>query len=357
MQITSLGAGNVRNLTDLHMECGPGINIIYGQNAAGKTAILESIHLLARAGSFRTPRITEVIQHGKPQLTVTAHLEDEAKQQIYTGLEKGWRKTNIKFNGNKVARLSEQAQNIPIITLSAEGQQLLTGTPRERRHWLDWSLFHVEPAYMQHWQDYHHALRQRNALLMRQARGAEMVPWEEQMAAAGIKLAAARKSYLKQILSELREVAEGEFGEIGIEAGQGGTSPEAIRQDLEQQRKADLLAGHTRKGPHRESIQFILDGRDAGRTLSRGEGKRLIVFLYIAQAVIYQARKAQRAIMLMDDLAAELDEAARLKILAALERRDQQTFITTTQPEYFHSENMGWRRFHVERGRIAKVIE
>ena len=148
MQLTRLGINNVRNLSDLKMECGPRVNVIYGKNVAGKTAILESIHLLARSNSFRTPRIMDVIQHNKEQLTVTAELQDDNKQTITAGLEKNRETTKIRFNGHKITKRSEQAQNIPLLSISPDAQRLLSGTPRERRHWLDWSMFHVEQLKM-----------------------------------------------------------------------------------------------------------------------------------------------------------------------------------------------------------------
>src|SRR3970282_1429893 len=141
------------------------MNLIYGKNAAGKTAILEGIHLLARVCSFRTPRINDVIQHGKQQISMMARLNDEQNNKIVTGLEKSRQATKIRFNGFNVKQRSDQARNLPVLTKSPDSHRILHGVRRERRHWLDWSMFHVEPAYMEYWQKNHHAPRQKNALL------------------------------------------------------------------------------------------------------------------------------------------------------------------------------------------------
>src|SRR5690606_10201525 len=126
MHLSELAIFDLRNLTEVHMECGPGLNIISGKNAAGKTAVLEAIHVLARASSFRTPRINDVIQHGKQRLTVTASILNKDDKPISTGLEKSRQATKIRFDGCNVSKRSDQARNIPVMTATPESHSLLT---------------------------------------------------------------------------------------------------------------------------------------------------------------------------------------------------------------------------------------
>lgn len=352
MRLKELDIYDVRNLTEVHMECSPGINIIYGKNAAGKTAILEGIHLLARVCSFRTPRINDVIQHGKQQISIMARLNDEHNNKIVTGLEKSRQATKIRFNGLNVNKRSEQARNLPVLTISPDSHRILHGVPRERRHWLDWSMFHVEPAYMEYWQKYHHALRQRNALLRLCANQAQFDIWENVLANSAVLLRRVRKTYIDRINAQIPYIANGGIRQVGIDLRSEEQDQETIRANLRQQRKADLVAGYTLYGPHREDIVFNINGREASRSLSRGEGKLFVLFLIMAQALEYKSIKQQQPIMLIDDLSAEIDDEARKRILEQLQCQDLQAFITTTNPEYLENGAEILKRFHVEQGSV-----
>jgi DNA replication and repair protein RecF len=355
MHLVELDISDVRNLTNIHMDCGPGINVISGKNAAGKTAVLEGIHLLARVSSFRTPRINDVIQHGKSQLSIRARLSDQGNNKIVTGLEKSRQATKIRFNGTNVNKRSEQARNLPVLTVSPESHQLLNGTPRERRHWLDWSMFHVEPAYMENWQNYHHALRQRNGLLRQPTNQTQFNVWEEMLANSAVLIRRARKTYVNRIKACITQIANSSIGEISIDLRTEEQGQETIMSALKQQRKSDLMAGYTQQGQHREDVVFNIEGREASRTLSRGEGKLFVLFLFMAQALEYKAIKQQQPIMLIDDLSAELDGEARKRILKQLQHQGLQAFITTTNPETLEIGQETHRRFHVEQGCLAAM--
>lgn len=357
MHLVKLDINDVRNLSELSLPCHPRFNIISGKNAAGKTAILESIHLLARVSSFRTPRISDVIQHGKNNLSVTALIKDKEDRQIITGIEKGRRSTQIKFNGNKVLKRSEQARNLPVITITTESHRLLYGTPRERRHWLDWSMFHVEQGYMQNWHDYHYALRQRNALLRTTLDKKQYEGWEETLAKKAVKLRKARGEYVARISELLKETINTNSANITINLHSAEEDENQIRAGLAQQRKSDAAAGHTQNGPHREDIIFTVNDREAGKVLSRGEGKQLVMFLLVVQAEEYRRRTGRTPLLLVDDLPSELDEAAREKVLNMLEKQNQQLFITTTNTDLLDLKGLPHTVFHVEHGKLVKVVE
>ena len=356
MYLSELDIYDLRNLNEIHMECDPGLNIISGKNAAGKTSILEGIHMLAKISSFRTPRINDVIQHGKQQLSITARLNDDLNKNIITGLEKSRLTTKIRFNGTSVTKRSEQARNFPLLTVSPETHQLLNGAPRERRHWLDWSMFHVEPIYMEHWQQYHHALRQRNALLRQHVNQAQFDVWEDILANSSAVLWQSRKNYIDRINKGITEIANSCVGEVSINLMTEDRDQETIRKNLKHQRASDIILGYTQHGPHREDVVFNVNGRGAGRTLSRGEGKLFILFLFMAQALEYLLLKKQQPVLLIDDLSTELDGVARKKILDQLKYQGLQAFITTTEPKSLEGEAETHKRFHVEQGKIVDFL-
>lgn len=133
MRLAQLDINYVRNLVGAHLECCPGINCLYGENAAGKTAVLEAIHLLARARSFRTPRIGDVIQHGRTSLTVVAQLVDDNGRHIVTGLDKSVSSTQIRFNGARITRRSEQAHNPPPSNNHTGQPEDIIGYPKRKK--------------------------------------------------------------------------------------------------------------------------------------------------------------------------------------------------------------------------------
>jgi DNA replication and repair protein RecF len=357
MQLEQLVIKDVRNLTEIQLDCGHNTNIITGRNAAGKTAILESIYLLARAASFRTPKLNEVIQHGKQGLAVSARLNSKNTEYL-TGTEKNLTATQIKFNGAKVNKRSEQAQNIPVIAYTAETNRLLYDMPKARRHWLDWSMFHVEPGYMDTRQTYHHALRQRNALLREDnSNDTQYQPWERTMAETAHRLNEARNNYLVTLNEEItRLVSDREPGQVSIELSEKQADGECIRERLQQDRTSDRRIGHTQSGPHRQDIYFRLNGYTAGKTLSRGAGKQFLLCLLIAQARAYNQKRDHYPVMLIDDLPAEFDHEMCADVFNKLVQQPLQSFITTTTADPCTVYQGGSRRFHVEHGSLVKQI-
>ena len=164
LYIEELKGNSIRNLKNFSIKTNSSLNFFYGANASGKTSILESIYLLSRLKSFRTKRISDVISRGDDRLQIFA--AGKLKNQTFSvGIEKGRGLTRIKFNTEPVKTASEQVKKLPIYTLTPEHYILFVGSPKERRHWLDWSLFHVEQNYLDIWKNYHRALRHRNTLL------------------------------------------------------------------------------------------------------------------------------------------------------------------------------------------------
>lgn len=356
MRVENLHLSRVRNLTDVNIHCCPGINVISGKNAAGKTAILEGIYLLSRASSFRTPRARDIIQHGQEKLSVTASVRHTDDTSVVTGIEKGHQQTLIKYNGDRVKKRSEQARNLPLITITTESHRLLYGSPKERRHWLDWSLFHVEQNYMHVWLGYHTALRQRNSLIRRRAGKAQFPPWEKQMAATAARIRAMRAQYLQHLQARLQRPGVNSFIDLTIDLSGNAESEEEILQKYSR-RDSDMAAGHTQHGPHREDVRFCQSGLDLGKVYSRGEGKRFVLVLLLAQAREYQDRCQQAPLLLIDDLPAELDEEQRQAMLAMIEDHSLQAFLTTVHPEMLPVQKAPKRVFHVEQGQIIKVVE
>ena len=165
MHLSQLTLQNLRCFKDLTLDLGPGISVFYGQNGAGKTSILEAIDFLSRGKSFRSAQFSDMVQHDKQKIMVSAQLEQEDGSKDRLGVLRDTKETQLKCNGETVKRWSELAQRLPVLAIHPESFQLVMGGPVERRKFLDWGMFHVEPEYRKHLQMYSKALAQRNLCL------------------------------------------------------------------------------------------------------------------------------------------------------------------------------------------------
>lgn len=345
---------NVRNLEPARLEPGPHLNIFTGRNASGKTSVLEALYLLARARSFRTPRIQEVIRHGEETLRVTGKFQHEKNGVVQTGLERAHGQITIRRNGETVKTLSDQAQGLPLVLITQDSHTLLSGGPRVRRHWLDWAMFHVEPAYLDTWRAYYKALRQRNALLKQATQKRDLYrAWEEAMVESAYRLTGPRERFLQVLAAESSGDAGGLFPpDVQVKLYPGWNEARRLDEVLNDHREADRQGGYTRYGPHHADIRFTLGGKGLTSQFSRGQVKMYVTFLILAEARVLARQTAVTPLVLMDDFQAELDMEASTYLLTSLKQANLQAFLTTTalSPE---DRAGGHTMFHVEQGRIT----
>ncbi len=208
MLFDSLKVNYVRNITYVSIKPSTHLNIITGPNASGKTALLEAMYLLARARSFRTPRIKDVIQYNQDTLRVVAQVSKSRAGSVPTGIEKTHGTTLIRYNGESLKTVSEQANNIPLLVITPDTQTLVTGSPKQRRHWMDWAMFHVEPTYIHEWRSYQKALRHRNILLKRGGSNQQLSSWENSMSGAAAILDELRRKFVESLQEQLKIIAQ-----------------------------------------------------------------------------------------------------------------------------------------------------
>lgn len=359
MHIEWLQVQNVRNLTDVIIEPSAGINIFEGPNASGKTAILEAIHFLSRARSFRTPRANEVIQHEKETLLVTAKIQHPRLGRVKTGVERRQSRTSILYNGESVKKLSQQASNIPLILIAPDTHRLITGTPKNRRHWLDWALFHVEPTYLKAWYDYHRSLRHRNSLLKKGvSRGEQLSGWEYLMVEAANKINLLRGDFIKQLQQIVRDYTREIFpSQPSLTLLSGWPKEQSLSVCLESGRESDKQIGYTRHGVHRADIEFLDNSYSLASTYSQGQIKLFVAILLVAQARLFEERTGEKPFFLIDDFAAELDAQSRTAFISLLIKQESQVFLTTTEANSAIVSAESSIMFHVEHGTLTKVIK
>ena len=351
MQIEWLQIRNVRNLSNLRIEPGPALNVISGPNGSGKTALLEAIHFLGRCRSFRTSGINRVIRYRQKELLVSAGLRLPDQSLVVTGVERSRAAINIRYNNKVVRRVSEQAAQIPVITITPDSHRLISGSPVYRRRWLDWAMFHVKPDYIDTWRDYYKALKNRNSLLRKNS-VEQLGTWERAMGQAAEKINMQRNAFIAAVADEMVSTAQ----RLGIplttlQYDRGWQQGVGLEQFLAAHRKGDMERGMTRHGVHRSDIILRQDGRDIGQFYSRGQIKLCIIALSLAQDSVFRRNTGRQPIILADDLSAELDVASQSRVIDVLAERGGQVFITTTGkiPTSAHRQQT---MFHVEQGRV-----
>ncbi|MCB1734475.1 MAG: DNA replication/repair protein RecF [Gammaproteobacteria bacterium] len=360
MSLTRFGADGFRNLTPFEINPSLGINLIVGENGAGKTSLLEAIHFLSRGRSFRTNRLERIRQHGRSDFQVFGSASSSNGRVTTLGISKAGRDTIIRVAGNSVTRLSELARHLPVVSIGSESHRLVEDGPELRRRFLDWSVFHVEHADFSAWHIYEHALRQRNAAIRNKLPITQIRLWDAQLCEAGEKIDQARSALLKASNPYFLAAVTALFqtSELKLTYRSGWqVSHSGLQRTLERHIEDDIRRGFTQYGPHRAELQITSGGVDVRETLSRGQQKLLVTAMLVAQATYLCNVNGKRSIILYDDLPSELDVGKRHAVLDLLKQYTGQVFISAIRPDAVAlPTDMDHSMFHVEQGRISQVI-
>jgi DNA replication and repair protein RecF len=358
VRLSKLRIANVRCLASVDLELEGGVSLFLGGNGAGKTSVLEAVHLLGYGRSFRGRVRDGLIRTGQGQLEVFAEAEDGQGRLRRIGLQHSGQRWQARLDGSDVATLGELCAQVPVVTFEPGSHALIAGGSDNRRRFLDWGLFHVEPEFLSLWRRYTRALKQRNAALKLRAPG-QLPAWDRELAEAGEPLTRIRQGYLEHWRSHLGKVA-GEFlGELGpadVDFQPGWRRQELPLADaLLLARERDLQLGATTVGPHRADwqLQFAaLPGREA---LSRGQEKLAALACVLAQAEDHAQRCGDWPVVCLDDLGSELDAEHQARVLQRILRNRAQVLLTGTEAPAGLSASAGANAtFHVERGHVRR---
>lgn len=364
MWFSQLDIQHVRNLESVHLELVSGLNYLFGANGAGKTAVLEAIHLLARGRSFRGAQAADLIQRDHDALTVHAVVEDElrGRQRIGLGRARGGR-TELHINGEPGRKLSQAAALLPLQVLVPSLSDLVFAGPGERRQWLDWGVFHVEHDYLAVLRSYLHAIRQRNAALKSVAAGRLRIealdPWSEEAAKLGTRVDEARSRYLQRLAPMVQQSVAALAPELDLEIvyRRGWPLDQDLRKVLGDSVATEVKWGVTRSGPHRGDVDLRVAGQPAASCLSRGQGKSLASALMLAQAELLREAANRTSVFLIDDIGAELDLPHSARFFQLLSELGSQILATSTGPldALGSLPRVTTAVFHVEHGTIRQV--
>ncbi|KAF1056843.1 MAG: DNA replication and repair protein RecF [Pseudomonas delhiensis] len=361
MSLTRVSVTAVRNLHPVTFSPSPRINILYGENGSGKTSLLEAIHLLGLARSFRSLRLQPVIQYDEPACTVFGHVQLSDGLQSNLGVSRDRQgEFQIRIDGQNARSAAQLAEMLPLQLINPDSFRLLEGAPKVRRQFLDWGVFHVEHRFMSAWQRLQKALRQRNSWL-RHGRldGASQAAWDRELCNAAEEIDSYRRSYIQllkpvfqQTLSELIELDE-----LTLSYYRGWDKERELGDVLKASLLRDQQMGHTQAGPQRADLRIRLGSHNAADILSRGQQKLVVCAMRIAQGHLINQSKRGQCVYLVDDLPSELDEKHRRSLCRLLEDLGCQVFITCVDSNILKD---GWRTetpvsmFHVEHGSVSQ---
>ncbi|RKL64528.1 DNA replication/repair protein RecF [Thermoanaerobacteraceae bacterium SP2] len=348
MYLSHLRLFDFRNFKELDVSFSPGINILYGDNAQGKTNLLESIFFLSNLRSERAVRDQQLIMYTRPLAFLRGVFETcagpvEREVTVYSD-----KKKVVKEGGNQKNRWSEICEDISAVFFSPDDLNLIKGEPSLRRKFLDTVIYHIKPGYIKYLQVYYRVLAHRNTLLKAVKKNPSLSdnidPWDLQLCDTGSRIFTERLKFLERIGPDILEIFKKFTGgntdfKINYINSVNFMSRDSIRQDflktLKGSREKDIARSFTTCGPHRDDIQFLLDGHDARFFGSQGQQRMLVLCLKMAQAKILFRERGEPPIMLLDDVMSELDLTRRKLIV---ENHGSQVFITTTDLKFIPDE-------------------
>ena len=359
MRAATLDIVAFRNLRRISLSCAPGLNLLVGPNASGKTSLLEALYFLGRGRSFRTRQPRELIQIDAPAFRVAAVMNGADGRRVPVGVERGPRDLVARIGGAPTRSLAQLARQVPVLLLNPDSHRLLEDGPQQRRRFMDWGLFHAEPGFLDAWRRYGAALRHRNAALRSGSADRVVDAWDGELAAAAAILDRLRETFCEALGSVLEPLAGATLGEMAVRVDyRRGWPLEPSGRDCDGWPRAgrdqDRQQGHTRLGPHRADFTVRVAGRSPAEGLSRGQQKLLVIALVLAQAELYRRHAGDACILLIDDLPAELDPGNRARVMRALAALDTQLFATAIEPGLLDA--AAWREprtFHLAAGEIT----
>jgi DNA replication and repair protein RecF len=390
MHLAHLALTDVRSFRHLAIDLAPGVYVIAGENAAGKTNLLESVAMLATTKGVRSGPDLDLIawqavaEDPLPAARLEADVETAAgkrslevaviAQVAVAGVPPT--RAGKRFRVNGVARrASDLIGQLRVVMFAADDLTIIDGPPVNRRRYLDLTISQLDPAYLRALQRYARVLEQRNSLLRRlQERGGrgldQLEFWDDELSAAGALILARRADSVRALArdaadryAELAATTE-ETLEIRYLPGVPPEVQQALREhDLQDRLRAALEAGRledvrrgmSRIGPHRDDLAFLIAGHPAGLTASRGQQRSAALALRLAEVALSTRRTGDPPVLLLDDILSELDARRRERILHVAYGVDQVLITTPDEDRPSREELPGARRLRLADGALTPI--
>ena len=349
MSLKRFTAQGFRCLGNIEFEPDPEYTLIYGANASGKTSLLEALAYLGRGKSFRGAPPTNLIQHGEQAFVLFGQVE-RGGHETRVGVRNSRAGLEVKVDGDKSGGVASLAAALPLQVIDPDVHNLVSGGPDERRRFLDWLAFHVEPEYLGLWRRFRRALKQRNAALKEGTGRESLVAWDKEFRELGERVDAVRRRVVDSATETLQAQGAALLGaSVDFRYAPGWSRERTLQEALEDHFERDSALGTTQVGPHRADLRLIYDERQARRLVSRGQQKLLASAMILAATEIVQTVLQRPLLLLLDDPAAELDRESLGRLMARVADLGSQVIATSLERD----ESLfpaAPRVFHVEHG-------
>ena len=359
MIIESVELKDFRNYREAKVELDEGTNILYGDNAQGKTNLLESLYMSGTSRSFRGSRDRDMIRFGGQEGHIRTVVKKSAgRYQIDIHLKKNKTK-GIAVNRIPIKRASELFGIADFVLFSPEDLYIIKQGPAQRRRFIDTELCQLDKVYYHFLWDYNHALYQRNQLLKDIVYNPSLLDtldvWDMQLANCGRKIIKEREKFvssLEKIIKEIHLHLSGGRESLEI-AYEKNADADFLYEKIKEGRDRDLKVKTSTVGPHRDDLYFAVDDVDIRRFGSQGQQRTAALSLKLSEIEIVRRETGENPVLLLDDVLSELDQNRQKFLLKNIE--DVQTIITCTGIDEFVKERFAIDRiFFVSEGKITE---
>ena len=357
MQCNAVSLVNFRNIENASVRFCPSVNVLYGNNAQGKTNLLEAIYFAAIGRSFRSLHAKECIAFGKESAALSVDFTAQNRVQNITMQLFQSRVRSVEKNHVRVGKMSELMGAFRAVLFCPEELSLVKGGPAERRQFLDIAISAREPAYLAALQRYGHILKQRNALIRtaekdRSVFDATVDLWSQQLAREGAYIARSRKRYVEKAAPYLAacfaEMTDSrEVPQLNYQGCDRATIPDYediatieahLLERLSKNHDREIGAGATLYGVHKDDIEIILNEKDARSFASQGQQRSLSLALKLAEGELCREDCGEYPVFLLDDVLSELDGIRREYLLHKI--KGKQVIMTTCEPSFGHADHV-----------------
>lgn len=333
MYIKSIKLKNFRNYNELEAKFNKKVNFFIGQNAQGKTNLLESIYITSVGKSFRTNKDSEIIGFGKQYSSVKAEFIRENDEKDIDIIIENTGKKFVKVDSIKIKKSSQLLDNVYIVIFSPEDLKIVKEEPEKRRKFIDRELCQIKPAYYESLSNYKKVLMQRNAYLKEETSDPSILDiWDMQLSEYGRRVMKYRSEFIEKlnlISSEIHKKITDGREKLQLRYNPNIYFKDDIYEILKKSRDNDLKQRTTTRGPHKDDMELFIDGINARNFGSQGQQRTCALSLKLAEINIIEEETGEKPILLLDDVMSELDMQRQEFLIKSLS--DIQMFITTTE--------------------------
>ncbi len=363
MILRSITLRNFRNYKSDTLTFHERFNLIFGDNAQGKTNLLEAIHFLFAFRPFKQIKMEELISLGETEGRIKGEIDsDSGLNEVHIILTNGGK--TVKLNGKIIYNMSRVIGNFNIVAFLPSDLELVKGTPQNRRRYLDALISNFDPAHLKDLKSYFRAVTQRNALLIQKKDPGETIEvWDEKIGELGGRIIKRRIKIIEKLEAEAEKIygyVSGHKPDVKIHYKPSfkleTNVEEELKKELRSRLKRDKISGHTSVGPHRDIIGLAINGKDASMFASQGEAKTLALSLKTSEIKLTRNVLGRNPVLLLDDITSELDERRRNFLFRLLEEFTGQVFVTaTTAKEVLHKDDK--KIFQIKSGRSQHILQ